>query len=308
MAAFELRDRDRDRDRDRHENVEPVEVEAELIMNEDEIRDKKPCKEEPIIALKVYDSCRQQDCCTPSELGPARAAEKCILGDEEILIGDIIIPPPDAATVTIDKLKVHKIIIVEKEPSAFKNGFWDIDLKFIFHYRLTFRQVDGRVGESIKACSIFDKKLTLFGSTGSNLVISTDLFTVCGDSTTFDSDPFIMVESKAVGLSAELKYKKRRHHHGDEEHCPVANEVMVTIGLFSIVKLFRLVTLSVESKGFWVPEECEDICPLNPCDFFNSLDFPMDVFSPPQRPEFMSGVSINIPNPDILDDDCECRD
>jgi len=300
MAAFELRDRDR------HDNAEPDKVEAKLTFSKDETNDKRKVKEEPIIALKVYDSCRQQDCCTPTELGPARAAEDCYLGDHEIHEGDIVVPPHDAATVTIDKLKVDKIIIVEKEPSAFKNGFWDIDLKFIFKYRLTFRQIDGRVGESIIASSIFNKKLTLFGSTGSNLVISTDLFTDCGESTTFDSDPFILVESKAVGLSADLKYKKRHHHRGDDS-CHEANEVMVTIGLFSIVKLFRIVTLSVESKGFWVPEECEDMCPLNPCDFFNSLDFPMDVFSPPQRPEFMTGVSSNIKK-DILDDDCECRD
>jgi len=302
MAAFELRDRDR------YEIAEPQKVEAKLTLNKDEKKDKRCVKEEPIITLKVYDSCRQQDCATPSELGPARAAEECTLGDIELHEGDIIVPPADAATVTIDKLRVDKIIIVEKEPSAFKNGFWDIDLKFIFTYRLTFREIDGRVAESIKASSIFNKKLTLFGSTGSNLVVSTDLFTDSGNPTTFDSDPFIMVESKAVALSAELKYKKRRSHREDDDIiCRDANEVMVTIGLFSIVKLFRIVTLSVESKGFWIPEECEDMCPLNPCDFFNSLDFPMDVFSPPQRPEFMSGVSSNIKK-DVLNDDCECRD
>ncbi len=32
-------------------------------------------KQECIIALKVYDSCRQQDCLTACEIGPARAAD-----------------------------------------------------------------------------------------------------------------------------------------------------------------------------------------------------------------------------------------
>jgi hypothetical protein len=65
--------------------------------------------------------------------------------------------------------------------------------------------------------------------------------------------------------------------------------------LFSIVKLFRIVNLLVASKGFCIPEECEEISPINPCEFFEQLDFPMDIFDPPQKPEFMSGVSGNIP-------------
>lgn len=37
---------------------------------------------------------------------------------------------------------------------------------------------------------------------------------------------------------------------------------------------------------FCIPKECENVSPLSPCDFFESLDFPMDVFAPPQKAEF----------------------
>jgi hypothetical protein len=77
---------------------------------------------------------------------------------------------------------------------------------------------------------------------------------------------------------------------GDDE--PV--RVDVTIGLFTVIKLFRLVQLIVSSKGFCVPPVCEDVSPLKPCDVFDDLDFPMDLFAPPQKPEFMAGVSGNI--------------
>jgi hypothetical protein len=76
----------------------------------------------------------------------------------------------------------------------------------------------------------------------------------------------------------------------------VPNEVLVTIGLFSIIKLFRVVNLTVESKGFMVPEESENVSPTNPCEFFNKLDFPLDIFAPPQKPEFAAGISSNIPH------------
>ena len=269
------------------------------IHNAESLNPRK-LREECIIALKVYDSCRQQDCLTESQIGPARSAEHVCIGDDHIHEGDIIDPPDNAASVTIDFLRVKKIIIVDKKPNPFKNGFWDIDLKYVFEYRLTFREADGTVIGCIRANSIFNKRLTLFGSIGSDLAFATDLFRQFGDNT-IDSEPFIMAEAKAVALSAELHY--RRHHHklpfSDKEHCDhpasIANEVLVTIGLFSIIKIFRIVNLTVESKGFCVPDECEEISPLNPCDFFDKLDFPLDIFAPPQRPEFLAGVSGNIP-------------
>lgn len=267
-------------------------------------------KEECIIAFKVYDFCRQQDCLTCDVLGPARAECFTHLGNKTIQEGDIIDPPSNAASVSMDNLKVKKVIVSDKEPNSFKNGFWDITLKYVFVYSLIFREADGTVIGSVCANSIYTKKVTLFGSIGTDISISTDLLGhhQGSSSTELNSDPFVLVESKAISLGAELRYKTRGCC-GDEALEPV--EVCVTIGLFTIIKLFRLVNLSVLSKGFCIPKECEDISPLNPCEFFDSLDFPMDIFSPPQKPEFLAGVSGNIPhgsNEDVAGstDDCGC--
>lgn len=256
--------------------------------------DPKRVREECIIALKVYDSCRHQDCLTPSEIGPARAAECIVIGDESHKEGDIVRPPDNAATVTVDHLRITRIIIVDKQPSPFRNGFWDIDIKFVFEYRLTFREADGCVIACIKANSIFNMKLALFGSVGNDLVIGTDLLRSLNDSATFEAEPFIWVEAKAVALHAKL-HKSHRHERCDDDRRD-RGEVHVTLGLFSIIKLFRIVNLTVESRGFCIPDECEDISPVSPCEYFEELDFPMDIFAPPQRPEFISGISNNIPN------------
>lgn len=252
--------------------------------------------------------CRQQDCLTEEEIGPARAAECKQICEEHYTEGAVIDPPSHAAAVTIEKLRVKKVFIVNKEPNEFQNGFWDIDLKYVFEYRLTFREADGSIIGTIKANSIFNKKVKLFGSIGTDLVISTDLFARRGeDSITLDADPFVLVEAKAIALAAELKYQRRRSE-GPVDFSPSPNQVFVTIGLFTIVKLFRIVQLSVESKGFCIPPECEEISPLNPCEFFDSLDFPMDIFAPPQKPEFVAGISGNIPRRESREHDCGCND
>lgn len=259
-------------------------------------------RQECIIALKVYDSVRLQDCLNGLELGPARAAECGNLCGEVFDEGDVIDPPENAATVSADRLKIKKIIIVSKEPNPFRRGYWDIDIKYVFEYRLTFREADGNILGHIKANSIYNRKVTLFGSVGQDLVVGTDLFeNFVNGGATIDADPFVLVEAKAVVLSTELRYQ-RKINYGDRDYAPEPNYVVVTIGLFSIVKLFRLVNLTVESHGFCVPPQDEELSPLNACDYFEGLNFPMDVFAPPQKPEFFAGVVNELEN--IKEDRC----
>ncbi len=238
---------------------------------------------------------RQQDCLTSDVLGPARAECFTHLGNKTIQEGDIIDPPSNAASVSMENLRVKRVIVSDKEPNPFKNGFWDITLKYVFVYKLIFRESDGTIIGKVHANSIFTKKVTLFGSIGTEISISTDLFNQNGSGCSeLNSDPFVLIESKAVALGAELRFLNRQCCCGDEALEPT--EVGITIGLFTIIKLFRLVNLSVLSRGFCIPKECENISPLNPCEFFDSLDFPMDIFAPPQKREFLAGISGNIPN------------
>lgn len=263
----------------------------------------RPTKIENLITFKIYDICRQQDCLGFDEIGPARAAEELALGQELLQEGDIIIPPHDAASVSMEELHIKRIMIVDKRPSCFRKGYWDVDLKYVMGYDLVFRGADAKVKHRVNAFSIFNRKVTLFGSEGCDLFVSTDLF---GRDGMFEAMPFIMAEAKAMALSASIMYdcNRKRHHSHDhdvrqsrdfEDHGRHASGVEVVIGLFSIVKLFRLVDLAVESTGFTIPKECEDISPMDPCEFFDNLDFPMDLFAPPQKPEFLAGLSSNIP-------------
>jgi len=266
---------------------------------DDMYRDKdcKKIKDECLIAFKVYDQCRQQDCLTPAIIGPARfnGATGCTLGGEVQTEGAPIDPPNTAAAVTIvpGSVNVSEIIVVGKTENQFRPGYYDVDLKVVITYNLRFFDVDGdpiiltcgyTSNPDVPAASIFNKRVTLFGSIGSDVAVYSDLF---GSGFGLQKAPFLAVEAKALGLDAKLKYVNPIAIPTPTpiDAPPTPNAVNVTLGLFIIIKLFRLVQLLVESKGFCKPEPCAEISP-DACEFFNNLDFPFDIFNPPQKEDF----------------------
>ena len=249
-------------------------------------------KDECIIAFKVYDSCRQQDCLDRAQVGLARAAKSGTFCGTSYDAGELIVPPPLATGVFMKDVRVKKVNVLSKTESQFKRGYWDIELAYIIEYKLVFKGAGGTEICRIPAQNTFIKSVSLFGSEATNTTISTDLSVFGTNSFDMDADPFVYVESKAVGLKAQLFYSRCC----PEEQPDTADGVRVHIGLFTIIKLYRIVNLSVKSNGFCIPEECEDTGSTEPCEFFNGLDFPLDFFAPPQKPEFMAGISNNIPN------------
>ncbi|MCL2362926.1 MAG: hypothetical protein FWC73_14085 [Defluviitaleaceae bacterium] len=227
-----------------------------------------PIIAEPIIAHKVYDSCRAQDCATIV----AYAAEAVFINEEHVHVGNIIPVPKGAGSVEIDHLILKKAVITNKRPAPFRKGFWDVEVKFVFEYDLTFRNCNREIIIGVRAFSNFTKKYHLFGSEGTDSTIATDFIGYTNIPST--GEPLAMAQAKAIALKAEFRCNHR-------DRIPV--DVVVTIGIFSTMKLFRIVSLNVESKGFCIPRECEPEIPMDPCRFFDSLEFPTDTFAPPPK-------------------------
>jgi len=242
-----------------------------------------PLKSEPILAMKIYDSCRYKVCLSPSELGPALDVE----------YGVPIVPPDNAQTVSIENLNINRIVILSKTPSPFRKGFWDAEIQYVFCYDLRFVGQGGMEIEKIPATNSYVQRVSLFGSVGSEVTVATDIFG--GIHSSMGGEPFLIAEARAMPLAAEIK----------RDFCKPDSpaHVFAIIGLFSMVKLFRLVSLLVESRGFVIPECCGDVTPPDPCDYFEGLAFPIDTFSPPQKPEFMAGISADIPGRVALTDE-----
>lgn len=235
-----------------------------------------------IIAYKIFDQCRKQICLTPCILGPARCARNTASCSEVIQEGDIIVPPINAASVSMDDLSLCKILITKKKVNPFRTGYWDVEIKFVFCYNLCFRDSECAFITCCRATSVYTMPMTLFGSVGSDTAMATDLINAEGISTS--SGPFISVEAKAAGLDAELKLTPRCNCSCDcdDNIAVVPTAVCVTIGLFAVIRLFRPVNMTIRNLGCCVPEECTDTqASTNVCDFFNNLSFPSDMFCPP---------------------------
>ena len=71
-------------------------------------------------------------------------------------------------------------------------------------------------------------------------------------------------------------------------------KVLVTIGLFTIVRLEREVQLLIPVIDFCVPQdECTVSTESNPCELFEKLHFPVDEFFPPEKGCFKDNNNSN---------------
>ncbi|WP_058486133.1 hypothetical protein [Defluviitalea phaphyphila] len=258
-------------------------------------------KDECIIALKVYDHCRQQDCLTPEMLEKPFSLEctECQTEGGHIIAagkGYPITVPKEAVDITIDDFRISKIE-TERKKDPLRKNYYNVYVKFIFEFKLKFVDAtgefieincDGTEKEYIMAGTSFKKSVLLFGSEGSEITIASNLFTP--ESHVLEEAPYVLVEAKAMLLDAQLN--NISNPIGCDCDCEMLDDINLTVGLFTIIKLFRIVNLMVESKGFCIPNECVEISPVNPCDIFDNMEFPYDIFNPPQKDEVVEEEKI----------------
>jgi len=67
--------------------------------------------------------------------------------------------------------------------------------------------------------------------------------------------------------------------------------VVATVGLFSIIKLVRFVQLLIPAFSYCpTNKECIAATEENPCELFDTIEFPLDEFFPPQIFDFPGAV------------------
>lgn len=272
-----------------------------------------------ILAPRIFDQCRIQRCLTSADIGPARVAKSHRPNaDGMCKEGDIIIPPINATDVTLRDFDLTSIEVLRKKASPIQDGCWDIDLKYTFNYFLEFRRNDGSLICVIEATNTYILKVTLFGSTQGDVTVISELAELCDNT---QGKPCVYAEGKAVGLDASLKYPSSscscNSNCNSSCNCtdgtlsaPIA--VDVTIGLFTIVKLYRTVSIVVESLGTIVPEPCSNgnNSTTHPCDNFNRIPFPLDLFVPNNETKSCCGYGDLYGSNDCeydSDDDCGCN-
>lgn len=176
---------------------------------------------------------------------------------------------------------------------------------------------------------VFDKKIVLFGSEGGVKIFKTHIVddTSTDSSLQQDNLPLAVIEvADPLALTAKIVdvHKKHcckklprkvseflernggsddvedeidsvddeRHGNGGVGGAFTEREVLASVGIFSIVKLVRYIQLLVPAFGFCVPNKvCISSTDDDPCELFDTIDFPLDEFYPPQKFEFPGAIA-----------------
>jgi len=227
--------------------------------------------QESIIAFRVYDMCRHKECLNGSNLGQAHADENTKACEKAYVKGGDVSPPKDAVEIGVDSLRINKILIANKKPNKLKKGFWDITIKYVFEYRMTFKDKIGLDIGSVKVKNDFIQKVTLFGAKIPKYVAGTDLLRKkSGNNVMLKSIPFIIVKAKAVLLESRIDLSRQLYDINDTVQ-KNAN-VTAVIGLIAEILLFRIVNLHVSNNGICVSDECEESMEMG-CSLLNMDDF-----------------------------------
>ena len=286
------------------------------------LSDKDLCKLKEAVCVqveKVYDSCKEKDCIEDSTvIFKNPKAIQCIINK--------------AINVKCRRTEVLDVYIdVEPVPfkKGFYTVDVKFFIKVVLDFFIP--NGVGPAGTTIVTrCGlvIFDKKVILFGSEG-NVKIFKSKFVEhaadlqVGSCLQQDNLPVGKVEvAEPIGLNARIQDildklfddchlientpRSVADALGDEDdgafveeaddrhggHIPL-KRVVATIGLFSIIKLVRYVQLLVPAFDFCIPpKECVAATEENPCEFFETIEFPMDEFFPPQKFEFPGALEV----------------
>ncbi|KEI09375.1 hypothetical protein G8S49_00045 [Clostridium botulinum C] len=278
-------------------------------------KDLSNASEECVIAMKVYGKCRQQDCLKPDFIAPDMGVESIPInasksGEQENIrqIGTTTLktPIPTGGTLTLEPNIVDTVQIAEgsfvvsdikisniQEQNLFvSDGYWKISIRYRFSYKLNLLDASGNIlniglgtpsvtktQNYICAYSDYEKQVVLFGGIGSkDVVLASNLFANNGPYS-YQNAPYVLVEAKATPLAVNV----------GTITSPCASEpcgntiIGVTIGLFTIIKLFRLINTTMLTVGPCDIPVCNPIIPGDPCSFFNEIPFPFEDFDPQSK-------------------------
>jgi len=198
-------------------------------------------------------------------------------------------------------------IFSDVESVPFNRGYYSVDLKYFFKVTLAVFTGVGRPTE-IEGLATFDKKVILFGSEGNAKIFSSKYKEDAFDpqlwrKTNMPKAVVEVVEPIALGAKVvDVKDNSNCCCCDDcidissvpESVCRIFDDslsiggeqkiVLVSLGIFSIVKLERRVQLLIPAYDFCVPnKECVGATDDNPCDLFERISFPVDEFFPPEK-------------------------
>ncbi|MGN0536870.1 MAG: hypothetical protein ACI4M3_02700 [Acutalibacteraceae bacterium] len=235
-----------------------------------------------IDAPRIYDSCGDKDCLEDMRVYLTESGQCIIDKASNVRLRDV-----DVITVYLDL-----------EPVPYHKGFYSIDMTFFFDVRLDVFMAPAAMPVCINGLSVFTKKVILYGSEGNVKVFSSDFRLDEADTPNMPSRnlPKATVQvAEPIALHARLCEKPTccppccripecicRRYNGNIVTGNTEKEVLISVGIFTIVQIQRNVQMLVPAYDFCVPtKECVASSD-DPCELFNRIEFPTDEFFPPK--------------------------
>lgn len=236
-----------------------------------------------INAPRIYDSCSDKDCLEDLPLLLTKPGQ-CIADK--------------AASVRISSVNVCSVS-VDLQPVPFHKGYYSVDMTFYFDVCLDAFMAPNAMPMPVKGLAVFSKRAVLYGSEGSVKVFSSD----CSDSKiteATESCPKAIVQvAQPVALSARIAERQgccpmapcripeeiMRRYGGEFVRAEAERDILVSIGIFTVVQLERSVQMLIPAIDFCIPKKECVASSEDPCELFSAIEFPTNEFFPADRPD-----------------------
>lgn len=234
-----------------------------------------------IDAKRVYDSCSDKDCLEDLHVH---------FNDEDKAIVN------NAVAVKCRGAEIYHVFI-DVEPVQFNRGFYAVDITFCFYVSIEAYEAPCSKPNIICGVASFSKKVILFGSEGNVKIFSSDFAFNADDeqNRTASNLPKAVVEvvdpiclgAKLVDTDCsdeadQLPGVFANKLQGSVGCVQATKAVLVTLGLFSIVKIERNVQMLIPAYDFCIPDKECTTSTGDPCELFKNLKFPTNEFYPPR--------------------------
>lgn len=213
----------------------------------------------PIKVNRVFDSCSDRDC----------------FSNIQILMDGGALPE----NITMVKSRCVRVsdICMNIEPVPFNRGFYSIDLTYTF--RIEFMAYERACSSPVllTGTAYASKNVILYGGE-SNTQTFFSSGEQLGDTNTCCET--VNLPTAAVQVVAPIALEARIGSVCSSDGTTPVRTVIMTLGLFSVVEVFRPVTILVPTYEYTIPaKECHTDTE-SPCAVFDKIRFPAEEFSP----------------------------
>lgn len=236
---------------------------------------------------KIYDSCRDKDCIKNVEVYLSSSAQTILNNTNNVKAEDARIV----------------FACVDVSPVPFNKGFFSVDVTYYFEIKFE-ACLNLCNNQHFTGLAMFTKKVILFGSEGTAKIFDSKCCCKEAINTGKPSSnaPQAVVEAvNPIVLCTKIASNQDKCYSCcpefsmsvlpnnvcnffDEELISCSDKkLLVTLGLFSMIRLERPVQLLIPTFDFCMPsKECSGLCDDDPCNAFAKFKFPNDEFFPPR--------------------------